>query len=204
MYNDEGAIVPKRPAYLTDSCLDRVRPKWVAPPHNAGSLRRCLALMPESIDPTDTTLFATLSNKSALADDIPVSFETNQTLGIAPDDPVALFTKASPGDGLWPGKENLRVPPDGSTSNGHVMFKFTTQLSLPTFSEGSHYKILSSTGKAWSLLSGIDPGRDLYLYDLFGHQVYRNSPTISVRITSGYLVNYLISVGCIVFPQAPK
>ena len=98
------------------------------------------------------------------------------------------------GDGKWP----------GSTPDDHVMFKSTIQLSHPTFSEGSHYKILSSTGKAWSLLSGIDPGRDLYLYDLFGHQVHRNSPTISVRITSDYLVNYSISVGCIVFPQATK
>ena len=114
MYDDEGAIVIKRPAYLTDNYLGRVRSKWVAPPHDAGSLRRCLAWM-ESIDQTATTLFATLSSKSALADDIPVSFETNQTLGITPDDPVALFTTATPGDGLWPGTENLRVPPDAQS-----------------------------------------------------------------------------------------
>ena len=111
---DEGAIVTKRPAYLTDTYLGRVRSQWVAPPHNAGSLRRCLALM-ENIDPTATTLFAALSSKSALADDIPVSFKTNQTLGVAPDEPVALLTKAKPGDGLRPGTENRRVPPDAQS-----------------------------------------------------------------------------------------
>jgi hypothetical protein len=114
VYNDEGAIVTRRPAYLTDTYLGRVRSKWVAPPHNAGSLRHCLALM-ESIDPTATTLFAALSSKSALADDIPISFKTNQTLDIAPDEPVALLTRAKPGDGLKPGTENLRVPPDAQS-----------------------------------------------------------------------------------------
>ena len=114
MYNDEGAIVTKRPAYMTDTYLGRVRSQWIAPPHNAGSLRRCLALM-ESIDPNATTLFAALSSKSALADDIPVSFNTNQTLGIVPDEPVALLTKAKPGDGLRPGTENRRVPPDAQS-----------------------------------------------------------------------------------------
>ena len=114
VYNDEGAIVTRRPAYLNDTYLGRVRSQWVAPPHNAGSLRRCLALM-ESIDPTATTLFATLSSKSALADDILVSFKTSQTLGIWPDEPVALLTKAKPSDGLRPGTENRRVPPDAQS-----------------------------------------------------------------------------------------
>ena len=114
MYSDEGAIVTRRPAYLNDTYLGRVRSKWVAPPHNAGSLRRCLALM-ESIDPNATTLFATLSSKSPLADDLPVSFKTNQTLGIAPDEPVALLTKAKPGDELRPGTENCRVSPDAQS-----------------------------------------------------------------------------------------
>ena len=309
MYDDEGAIVIKRPAYLTDTYLGRVRSQWVAPPHNAGSLRRCLALM-ESIDPDATTLFAALSSKSPLADDIPVSFKTNQTLGIAPDEPVVLLTKAKPGDGLRPGTENRRVPPDaqspltsrfrespqpdlffilllvlisclvyygvyneggasaskapvdpeedwvsrvdlalvppplsvaslkrfisakeaitgssqlfttgdimtpviddhiltddgkwpGSTPDDHVMFKFTTQLPLPTFSEGSHYMIVNSSGRALDLLSGANPGRDLYLF-CSSTSAYS---TLCVRITSRYLVNYLILVGCIVFSQDPE
>ena len=134
MYNDKGTIVTKRPAYLTDNYLGHVRPKWVAPLHDTGSLRRCLAWM-ESIDQTATTLLATLSSKSALADDIPVSFETNQTLGIMPDDPVALLTMATPGDGLWPGTENLHVPPDArsplipcfreSMQSDFILYSFT-------------------------------------------------------------------------------
>ncbi|KIK03919.1 hypothetical protein K443DRAFT_121259 [Laccaria amethystina LaAM-08-1] len=183
VYNDEGAIVTRRPAYLTDTYLGRVRSKWVAPPHNAGSLRHCLALM-ESIDPTATTLFAALSSKSALADDIPISFKTNQTLDIAPDEPVALLTRAKPGDGLKPGTENLRVPPDaqspltprfqdgkwpGSTPDNHVMFKFTTQLPLPTFSEGSRYMILNSSGKAMTLW----PWSNLYLCNIVAHPQHR-------------------------------
>ena len=305
MYNDEGAIVTKRPAYLTDTYLGRVRSKWVAPPHNAGSLRRCLALM-ESIDPTATTLFAALSSKSALADDIPVSFKANQTLGIAPDEPVALLMKAKPGDGLRPGTENLRVPPDaqspltprfrespqpdfilllmfisslvyygvyneggasaskapvdpekvwvsrmdlslvppplsvtslksfisakegitgssqlftngdvmnpvtddhiltedgkwpGSTPDDHVMFKLIAQLPLPTFSKGSRYMIWTSTGKALRCHPGFHPGRDLYLITEATWPPSRYDGLSHVRIISGYLVHYLISVGCIV------
>ncbi|EDR12180.1 uncharacterized protein LACBIDRAFT_311285 [Laccaria bicolor S238N-H82] len=75
-------------------------------------------------------------------------------------------------DGKWP----------GSTPDDHVMFRFPNELSLPTFSEGSHYKILNSTGKALSLYSGIDPGRDLYLYDLPSHQLHRDSPTLSFSL----------------------
>ena len=97
-------------------------------------------------------------------------------------------------DGKWP----------GSTPDNHVMFKFTAQLPLPMFNEGSHYKILNSTGKALEFWTGYDEGRDLYLFDtaVLAHNPYPKA--ISVRITSGYLVTYLISVGCIVFPQDPK
>ena len=96
-------------------------------------------------------------------------------------------------DGKWP----------GSTSDNHVMFKFTTQLPLPTFSEGSHYMILSSTGKALELWPGWALG-ELYLFNMvvLPQNPYPNAN--SVRIASGYLVNYLISLGGIVFPQDPK
>jgi len=97
-------------------------------------------------------------------------------------------------DGKWP----------GSTPDDPVMFKFTTQVPLPAFSEGSHYMILNSTGKALTLLSGYAPGRDLYLFDLpaYSQPMYRDA--MFVRITSGYLVNYSISVGYIVFDQDRK
>ena len=93
-------------------------------------------------------------------------------------------------DGKWP----------GSTLDNHVMFKFTTQLPLPTFSEGSHYMIVNSSGQALALHSGEVPGRDLYLFCSSTTAYSR----LCVRITSRYLVNYLILVGCIVFSEDPE
>ena len=92
-------------------------------------------------------------------------------------------------DGKWP----------GSTLDDHVMFKFTTQLPLPTFSEGSRYMFFNSAGKVFTLQS-LWPGRELYLFDLATFPGIDHHPAFHVCITSGYLVHYLISVVCIVFP----
>ena len=86
-------------------------------------------------------------------------------------------------DGKWP----------GSTPDDHVMFKLRTQFPLPMFSEGSHYMILHSTGKALTFWAGCEPGRDLYLYDLVTYPQPPDRDAFFVRITSGYLANYLIS-----------
>ena len=110
IYNKEGATTTKRPAYLNDSYLGRIKSKWVAPPHNAGSLRRCLSSM-ENIDSSKARLFATPSSKAALVDDIPVS----QTLGIIPEEPLALISEVIPKDEMAPGTESLRVPPDAES-----------------------------------------------------------------------------------------
>ena len=66
----------------------------------------------ENIDPNKTMLFATVSSNSALADETPISLKSNQTLGITPQEPVALFSEALPEEGMKPGTESLRVPPD--------------------------------------------------------------------------------------------
>jgi hypothetical protein len=113
IYNKEGATTTKRPAYLNDSYLGRIKFKWVAPPHNAGSLRLCLSSM-ENIDSSKTRLFATHSSKAALVDDIPVSLN-NQTLGIIPEEPLALISEAIAKDEMAPGTELLRVPPDAQS-----------------------------------------------------------------------------------------
>ena len=96
-------------------------------------------------------------------------------------------------DGKWP----------GSTPDDHVMFKFTTRLPLPTFSEGSPYMILTSAGKALTYLPGYAPGRDLYLFNLSAYPRTARYPFI-VRIISDYLIHHLILVGSIVFHQDPK
>ena len=97
-------------------------------------------------------------------------------------------------DGKWP----------GSTPDDHVMFKFTTQFPLPTFSEGSPYMILNSTGKALQFWPGYDSGRDLFLFDMAFHSSYPHANSLLVHITSSSLVHYLISIGCIVVPQDPR
>ena len=98
------------------------------------------------------------------------------------------------GDGKWP----------GSTPDDHVVFKSTTQLSHPTFSEGLHYIILNATGRALSLYQRRGLVRDLYLFNLPAYPQPVPRETLFVCIISGYLVNYSISVRCIVFPQDPK
>lgn len=101
----------KHPAYLDDSYLGRIRSKWVAPPYTAGSLRLCLASM-ENIDPSKTKLFASSSSNSTLIDGMPISLRVGEALGISPEEPVVLLSEAAPKNGLKPGTESLRVPPD--------------------------------------------------------------------------------------------
>jgi len=112
VYSEEGAISTKRPAYLDDAHIGRIKPKWVAPPHNAGSLRLCLSSM-ENIDPSKTRLF--MAPFTPLPDNTPVSLKSNQTLGIIPDEPLVLLSEAMPKDGMKPGTEPLRVPPDAQS-----------------------------------------------------------------------------------------
>ena len=99
-------------------------------------------------------------------------------------------------DGKWP----------GFTPDDHIMFKFTTRLPLPTFSEGSRYMIFNSTGKALRCQPGHtgNSGRDLYLIEIGAYPPAAYDGGSYVRIISGYLDNYLISVGCIVLPQDPR
>ena len=91
--------------------LGCIMPKWVAPPHNAGSLKNCLSTM-ENIDPSKTRLFVTSSSKSALTDDTPVSLNASQALGLIPTEPLALFSEILPQPGLKLGTESFRVPPE--------------------------------------------------------------------------------------------
>ncbi|KAF8188174.1 hypothetical protein K438DRAFT_1972362 [Mycena galopus ATCC 62051] len=114
IYDKESAITTKRPAYLNDAYLGCIRSKWVAPPHNAGSLRLCLSSI-ENIDPRETKLFATPSSKSALADDTPISLKSGPAPGITPDEPLVLFSESTPKDGVKPGTESLRVPPEAQS-----------------------------------------------------------------------------------------
>jgi hypothetical protein len=72
----------------------------------------------ENIDPSKTRLFTTSSSsgKAPLADDIPVSLKNNQTLGLIPEEPLALtFLDAIPKDGMKPGTESLRIPPEAQS-----------------------------------------------------------------------------------------
>ena len=73
----------------------------------------------------------------------------------------------------------------GSTPDDHVTFKFTTQLSHPTFTEGSHYIILNSTGRALSLYRRRGLVHDLYLFNLPDHPRPIPRETLFVCIISG-------------------
>jgi len=112
VYHKDGAIATKRPAYLDDIYIGRIRSKWVTPPHTAGSLKRCLSSMENIKSPEKTKLFASVSNRSALADQAPISLKSNQTVGIIPEDPVILLSEAMPYRKMQPGTESLRVAPD--------------------------------------------------------------------------------------------
>ena len=116
VYHSCCAITTKRPAYLNDKYIGRIRSKWVTPPHTAGSLKRCLCSM-ENIDPKLAKLFASGSNQSALADDseAPISLKSNQTLGLTPEDPVILVLKTMPQTAMERGTKIFRVAPDGES-----------------------------------------------------------------------------------------
>jgi len=116
VYHKDGAIATQRPAYLNDIYLGRIKSKWVAPPYTAGSLRLCLASM-ENIDRTKTTLFASVSSQSALADEALISLKSNQTLGIVPEEPVILLSETMPDAKIhWQARtESLRVAPDSES-----------------------------------------------------------------------------------------
>lgn len=80
----------------------------MAPPHNVASLRLCISAM-ENIDSDKTTLFASPSSKLALADETPISLKSNQSLGIIPNEPVALVSEVVPKAGMKPGTETFCV-----------------------------------------------------------------------------------------------
>ena len=114
VFNADGAIATKRPAYKDDPYIGCVMTKWIAPPHQARSLKNCLAAM-ENIDPKKTRLFAMFSEKIDLADGTPVSLNTSQTLGLTPAEPLVLFCEVIPQLGLKPGTESLRVPSEANS-----------------------------------------------------------------------------------------
>jgi hypothetical protein len=66
----------------------------------------------ETIDPTKTKLFASVSNQSALADEAPISLKSNQSLGIVPEEPVIVLSETMPQARMLAGTESLHVPPD--------------------------------------------------------------------------------------------
>lgn len=123
LFNKDEPIVSKRLAFLKDTYIGRIRLAWVTPPYNAGSLRRCLSSM-ESIDPSKTKLFATLSSESALADGEPISFRSGRALGVSPKDPLVLVSEVAPKDGLEPGTESLHVPPDPDSPVARRVFYY--------------------------------------------------------------------------------
>ncbi|KAF8803265.1 hypothetical protein BYT27DRAFT_7260300 [Phlegmacium glaucopus] len=113
VFNTDGAIATKRPAYLDNPYLGCIMTKWVPPPHRAGSLKNCLSAM-ENIDPRKTRLFAMSSSKS-LADDTPIPLNMSQTLGLIPAEPLVLFSEVIPQPGFKQGTESLRVSPDAQS-----------------------------------------------------------------------------------------
>ena len=83
----------------------------------------------ESIDPKLTKLFASGSNQSALADEAPISLKSNQTLGIVPEDPVILVSKAMPQAEMERGTESFRVAPDSQSPLAPRFCEFSVTLN---------------------------------------------------------------------------
>ncbi|KDR86096.1 hypothetical protein GALMADRAFT_205284 [Galerina marginata CBS 339.88] len=111
VFNSDGAMATKRPAYMDNLYLGCIMPRWVAPPHHARSLRICLSTM-ENIDPSKTRLFATSSSQPALRDGTPASLSASQTLGLTPAEPLALLSEVVPQPGVKAGTGSFRVPPE--------------------------------------------------------------------------------------------
>ena len=126
VYSSEGDEKAKTSFDDTDSSLGRINTLFIAPPHNAGSLKACIAkvegLVNAPYNLQDMELFEGVDSDAAMSDTDVISFQGDTYPGSDEGDPVALVNatsntgadqKAEP----TPGKYLSEYPLDTAATN---------------------------------------------------------------------------------------
>ena len=92
VYSSEGDEKAKTSFDETDSSLGRINCLFVAPPHNAGSLKACIAKFEGLVNVLykDMELFEGLDSDAPMSDTDVISFQSDTHPGSDEGDPVAL------------------------------------------------------------------------------------------------------------------
>jgi len=98
LYTEEIAIPSKRPAFLANLYLGRVRAKSIAPPQTVLLIKRCLCKIEDISNYPGSTLFLSGSSRSPMDDGTRVSIFTPGGPGSTPEEPVELIVKLSYGE----------------------------------------------------------------------------------------------------------
>ena len=147
VYSSEGDEKAKTSFDATDSSLGRINRLFVAPPHNAGSLKACIAKFEGLVNAfyKDMELFEGVDSDAPMSDTDVISFHGDTYPGSDEGDPVALVNatantaadqKAEP----TPGKVFSEYPLDTAATNRALLdgpdSKFTKRArSKYTYSE---------------------------------------------------------------------
>ena len=124
VYSSEGDEKAKTSFDETDSSLGRINSLFVAPPHNAGSLKACIAKFEGLLNAIykDMELFEGVDSDAPMSDTDVISFQGGTHPGSDEGDPVALVNatantavdqKAEP----TPGKVFSEYPLDTAATN---------------------------------------------------------------------------------------
>ena len=146
VYSSEGDEKAKTSFDETDSSLGRINSLFVAPPHNAGSLKACIAKFEGLVNALykDVELFEGVDSDAPMSDTDVISFQGDTYPGSDEDDPVALANatanttvdqkvKATPGKVL--SEYPLDIPATNLTLSDGPDSKFTKRSRLK-YTEG--------------------------------------------------------------------
>jgi hypothetical protein len=89
LYSRDTAIPSKHPIFSNDRYIGRIDAIHVPPPHNAESIKRCIAIH-EDIDHRCILLFSVLSSDTPISDQDRVPILAGTGSGSTPQEPMAL------------------------------------------------------------------------------------------------------------------
>jgi hypothetical protein len=118
VYSSEGDEKAKTSFDETDSSLGRINTLFIAPPHNAGSLKACIAKVEGLANAPykDMELFEDVNSDAAMNDTDVISFQGDTYPGSNEGDPVALVNATANAAG-----KVFSEYPLGTTATNHVL-----------------------------------------------------------------------------------
>jgi hypothetical protein len=141
VYSSEGDEKAKTCFDETDSSLGRINTLFIAPPHNVGSLKACIAKVEGLVTPghalyKDMELFEDLNSDAAMSDVDVISFQGDTYPGSDEGDPVALVNAAvdQPAQGKVLSEYPLDTAATNRTLSDEPDSKFTKRARITTTS----------------------------------------------------------------------